>query len=102
MQIGNEDTIAAVSTRPGEAAVGIVKLSGDMSICIADKIFKSKSNKKLKSLDTYNMLYGHIIDKDGNFIDDLWYTAFIEYRERMEDNMEQIKDKEGVNDETNK
>jgi len=74
MQMGNEDTIAAVGTRPGEAAIGIVKLSGEESISIADKIFKSKNNKRLKYMETYNMIYGNIVDKDGNIIDEVIVT----------------------------
>ena len=74
MQIDNEDTIAAVGTRPGEAAIGIVKLSGRSSISIAEKIFRSKSKKKLKELNTYNMIYGNILDKDGNIIDEVIVT----------------------------
>jgi tRNA modification GTPase len=74
MQIGNEDTIAAVGTRPGEAAIGIVKLSGKSSVSIVEKIFRSKSKKKLKELNTYKMIYGNIIDKDGNIIDEVIVT----------------------------
>ena len=59
----NEDTIAALSTRAGEAAVNIIKISGSNSIKIADKIFKSKSKVKLSELKTYKMLYGNIIYK---------------------------------------
>jgi len=58
-----EDTIAALSTRAGEAAVNIIKISGSNSIKIADKIFKSKSEIKLNKLKTYKMIYGNIIDK---------------------------------------
>ncbi len=57
----NDDTITALSTRAGEAAVNIVKISGKKSIKIADKIFKSKSKIKLDDLKTYNMLYGNIL-----------------------------------------
>jgi tRNA modification GTPase len=74
MQTVKEDTIAAVSTRPGEAAIGIVKLSGRESISITDRIFKSKSDKKLKDMDTYTMVYGNIIDKDGNVVDEVIVT----------------------------
>jgi tRNA modification GTPase len=76
--MGKEDTIAAVSTRPGEAAVGIVKLSGRESTSIADRIFKSKSNKKLKDMDTYTMVYGNIIDKDGKVVDEVIVTLMKE------------------------
>lgn len=74
MQKGNEDTIAAVSTRPGEAAIGIVKLSGRESISITDRIFKSKSNKKLKDTKTYTMIYGNIVDEDGHIVDEVIVT----------------------------
>jgi tRNA modification GTPase len=57
----NEDTITALSTRAGESAVNIIKISGSDSIKIADKIFKSKSKIKLCDLKTYKMLYGNII-----------------------------------------
>jgi len=74
MGIESRGTIVAIGTRPGEAAIGIVKLSGDKSIFIADKIFRSKSKKKLSGIDTYNMLYGHIIDIEGNTIDEVVVT----------------------------
>lgn len=74
MGIESTGTIVAIGTRPGEAAIGIVKLSGDRSIFIADKIFRSKSKKKLSGIDTYNMLYGHIIDNDGQTIDEVVVT----------------------------
>lgn len=74
MGIESNNTIVAIGTRPGEAAIGIVKLSGDRSIFIADKIFRSKSKKKLSGIDTYNMLYGHIIDNDGHTIDEVVVT----------------------------
>ncbi len=68
------DTIVAVGTRAGEAAIGIVKLSGNRSIFIADKLFRSKNNKMIKDIDTYSMLYGHIIDNKGQVIDEVIIT----------------------------
>ena len=69
-----KDTIAAIGTRAGEAAIGIVKLSGGRSIFIVDKIFKSKNNKRLRDMDTYSMLYGHVIDSNGNVVDEVVVT----------------------------
>lgn len=69
--MNNGDTIVAIGTRPGEAAIGIVKLSGKDSINIADKIFRAKNKKKLKSLKTYCMVYGHVIDEKGSVIDEV-------------------------------
>jgi len=63
------DTIAAIGTKPGEAAIGIVKLSGNKAIKIAEKIFRSKNNKKLNEINTYNMAYGYIVDEKDKIID---------------------------------
>jgi len=90
MQMGNGDTIVAVGTRPGEAAIGIVKLSGEESISIADKIFKSKSNKRLKDMETYNMIYGNIVDKDGNIIDEVIITLMKKPRSYTREDVAEI------------
>jgi tRNA modification GTPase len=90
MQMGNEDTIVAVGTRPGEAAIGIVKLSGEESISIADKIFKSKNNKRLKDMETYNMIYGNIVDKDGTIIDEVIVTLMKKPRSYTREDVAEI------------
>ena len=61
MKIDIDDTIAAVSTPIGEGGIGIVRLSGDKAIPTAEKIFRSKSGKKLKDVSTYTTHYGHVI-----------------------------------------
>lgn len=35
------DTIAAISTPPGEGAISIVRLSGDQAVAIADSVYRS-------------------------------------------------------------
>lgn len=62
------DTITALATRAGEAAVNIIKISGPQSINIAEKIFRSKNDRKISGIKTYNMIYGNIID--GNDVID--------------------------------
>ena len=57
-----DDTIAAIATAPGEAGIGIVRISGEKSIEIADKIFKSKENKRLSRYKPRRITYGYIID----------------------------------------
>ena len=42
-----EDTIVAISTPVGEGGIGIVRMSGERAIEIADKIFKDKDVLKL-------------------------------------------------------
>ena len=58
---GLEDTIAAISTASGQGAIGIVRLSGDQSLAIADRIFISKSKKKPSQLDNFNVHFGWIV-----------------------------------------
>ena len=62
------DTITAISTPMGEGAIAIVRLSGDEAIAIADKIFKSPTNKKLTEVPTHTIHYGHLIDPKTNEI----------------------------------
>jgi len=69
-----EDTIVAIGTRPGEAAIGIVKLSGRESVNIADKIFRSKNGRKIFEQDTFSMVYGWIEDSAKNIVDEAIVT----------------------------
>lgn len=43
----SRETIAAIATGMGNAGIGIVRISGDAAITVADRVFKGKSNKKL-------------------------------------------------------
>lgn len=57
-----DDTIAAIATAPGEAGIGIVRISGDKSIDLTDQIFRSKEGKKLSEYKPRRITYGYIID----------------------------------------
>ncbi|TRZ36486.1 tRNA uridine-5-carboxymethylaminomethyl(34) synthesis GTPase MnmE [Niallia circulans] len=56
------DTIAAISTPMGEGAIAIVRMSGPESFLIADKVFKSIGNKRIKEVASHTIHYGHIVD----------------------------------------
>jgi len=62
------DTIAAISTPMGEGAIAIVRLSGEHAIDIADRVFKSPKQKKLKNVESHSIHYGNIIDPKNNEI----------------------------------
>lgn len=55
------DTIAAISTPPGEGAIAIVRLSGTEAFEIADRVYRSGS-KKIKDVPSHTIHYGHIVD----------------------------------------
>jgi tRNA modification GTPase len=58
------DTIAAIATPPGEGAIGIIRMSGDESLSILRKIFKSQYNYEVSRETDKKLLYGHIYDGD--------------------------------------
>lgn len=67
-------TIAAISTAPGNAGIGIVRLSGRESIEIVRKIFKPIHPGEEQG---YTIKYGHIVDKSGEIIDEVLVSYFI-------------------------
>ncbi len=60
-KIGEFDTIVAISTPPGEGGLGVVRVSGDRAITIADKIFRSKSGLKVRDQKSFTASFGHVI-----------------------------------------
>lgn len=64
------DTIAAISTAIGDGGISIIRVSGEKSLEIVNKIFKGKNNKELASIKPYTLRYGHILEFDGNNIID--------------------------------
>jgi tRNA modification GTPase len=61
----DDETIAAISTPLGEGGIGIIRLSGKDAIQVADKIFSSKNNKKLRDQKTFTALYGHVVSREN-------------------------------------
>lgn len=57
------NTIAAIGTAMSHSGVGIIRISGNQAIEVADKIFHpKKSGKKLKDVPTFTLHYGYICD----------------------------------------
>lgn len=55
------DTIAAISTPPGEGAISIVRLSGDEAVQLAADVYRS-GQKSLLTVPSHTIHYGHIVD----------------------------------------
>ena len=61
----NTDTIAAIATAMGNSGIGIVRISGDEAIAVADRVFKMKNGKKkLAEEKSHTIHYGFICDGD--------------------------------------
>lgn len=61
-------TIAAISTGMAAGGIGIVRISGENAIKIADSIFSSVSGKKIADIPGYCALYGKAVD-GGDVLD---------------------------------
>lgn len=59
------DTIAAIATAMTNSGIGIVRISGEESFQIIDKIYCSKNGKKILSqMPSHTVNYGYICDGD--------------------------------------
>lgn len=54
-------TIAAISTGQAAGGIGVVRISGENALSVADRIFKSVSGIKLNKLNGYRAAFGHVI-----------------------------------------
>ena len=62
-------TIAAVSTGASVSAIGIIRLSGDGCIAVADKVFTLNNKKSLLDVPDRKLTLGELHDKQGRIID---------------------------------
>nr|MBQ8245333.1 tRNA uridine-5-carboxymethylaminomethyl(34) synthesis GTPase MnmE [Oscillospiraceae bacterium] len=62
-------TIAAVSTGNAVSAIGIIRLTGDDCIAVADKVFTLNNRKSLLDAPDRKLLLGELHDKHGRTID---------------------------------
>lgn len=58
------DTIAALSTPLAPGGIGVIRISGDCAIEIADKVIKTTSGKPLSSLKGYSAAHGKAYSGD--------------------------------------
>ncbi len=61
------DTIAAISTPPGEGAIALVRVTGANAIGVADKIFQGKETPS--QFESHVQHFGEIFSSDGELID---------------------------------
>ena len=65
------DCIAAISTPPGEGGIAVIRVSGESAPEIVDKVFMSRSGKKLHEFKTHSLNLGYIRDENGTLIDEV-------------------------------
>lgn len=58
------DTIAAVATAMASSGIGIIRISGNEAVNIADQIFAAKNKRLLKDCPSHTIHYGYIVDEN--------------------------------------
>ena len=65
-----EETISAIATVPGEGGIGIIRISGENAISIANKIFRPFAAKSIEEYGYRMAIYGKVQDEQGKIIDE--------------------------------
>lgn len=60
-------TIAAIATGNSVSGIGVIRISGDCAIEIAQKVFKSADNTPLSSLKGYTAKFGNVYSKGEKY-----------------------------------
>ena len=61
------ESIAAIATPPGDGGIAVIRISGEDSLIIADRIFSGS----VLNYQSHTVNFGHILDKEKNPIDDV-------------------------------
>jgi tRNA modification GTPase len=75
MNYSLDDTIAAIATAPGEAGIGIVRVSGAEALPLLERVFRAAGDAPARS---HLMRYGHLVDERGEPLDEvmaIWFRA---------------------------
>ena len=83
-------TIVAISTAPGIGGIGIIRMSGENSFKILEKVFKPRKEEKIEDIKGYTIKYGNIISQDGKIIDEVLVSYFKAPKSYTTENMCEI------------
>lgn len=73
--IFTDGTICAPATIPGTGAISIIRVSGEDSLAIADKVIDVKG-ESLSETEGYRLRYGTIFEDDGSVLDNVIVSVF--------------------------
>ena len=88
-------TIASISTAPGVGGIGIIRMSGENTFKVLDKIFIAKNPQKIEEIQGYTIKYGHIIDGE-KIIDEVLVSYFKAPKSYTTENMCEINSHGGI------
>lgn len=87
-----EDTIAAISSALGVGAISIIRISGDKSLDIINKIF----DKDLTNVKSHTIHYGHIIE-NNEIIDEVLVSIMLSPKTFTKEDIVEINCHGGIN-----
>ncbi|MBN2758761.1 MAG: tRNA uridine-5-carboxymethylaminomethyl(34) synthesis GTPase MnmE [Bacteroidales bacterium] len=74
--INNSDTICAIATAEGSAAIAVIRLSGDDAINIASKVFVSANKNKILTNLKANTIHFGTISFENEIVDEVLVSIF--------------------------
>ena len=89
-------TIVAISTAPGIGGIGIIRMSGEDSFNILEKVFDAKKKEDIDKIKGYTIKYGNIVDENKNIIDEVLVSYFKAPRSYTAENMCEINSHGGI------
>ncbi len=84
------DCIAAISTPKGEGGIAIIRISGHDSPEIVQKIFESRSGKRIIDFRSHSLNLGYIKDAEGLIVDEVLVSRMDEPRSYTGENVVEI------------
>ncbi len=69
------EVIAAVSTAWQMAAIGVLRLSGDGAVAVADRVFRAAGGRPLAETEDRRLVLGALLDRQGRPIDQVLATV---------------------------
>ncbi|HBR34985.1 MAG TPA: tRNA uridine-5-carboxymethylaminomethyl(34) synthesis GTPase MnmE, partial [Firmicutes bacterium] len=70
------ETIAAISTPPGEGGIGIIRISGDQALAVGAKILRQRSGNPVTTWPERKVRLGYVVTAEDDPIDEVIYFYF--------------------------
>lgn len=85
------DAIVAISTAPGTGGIGIIRMSGEDSFRVLERVFVPKNKQSISQISGYTIKYGFIEDnKTKDIIDEVLVSYFKKPNSYTTENMCEI------------
>ncbi len=75
-KLNSEDTIAALSTPPGEGGIAVIRVSGKETFSLVSRFFHPSKKENLADAASHTIHHGHLLDEKGEIIDEVLVSIF--------------------------